>query len=103
MAPILTPNPIISDGMPGVMNLNANHEIKPRTMALKAAGVFALGHQIPAVRGTKSPTRRILKESSSSEYTSPTNKATSIEKMAKRGTDNLVHLKTFSSEAVLIA
>jgi len=82
------------------MNLKMIHAADPEIIALKAAGVFALGHHIPAVNGINSPTNRILKESRSRVYTSPMYKATNMEKIAKTGTDSLVHLRIFLSEKV---
>ena len=101
MAKKLNARPIISEGIPGVMNLKMIHAADPEIIALKAAGVFALGHHIPAVNGINSPTNRILKESRSRVYTSPMYKATNMEKIAKIGTDSLVHLRIFLSEKVL--
>ena len=90
MAKKLNARPIISEGIPGVMNLKMIHAADPEIIALKAAGVFALGHHIPAVNGINSPTNRILKESRSRVYTSPMYKATNMEKIAKTGINAII-------------
>ena len=67
-----THHPITSAGSVGVSHIKRSQAKVPLNMEASPPGVLALGHQIPAVKGIKSPTKRMENESSNRLYTSPT-------------------------------